>query len=222
VSETTDVPTNLDPHTLIVRSPGLGVFMTEDVEVLPIAMMRIISRLAVLPEYAMLCTVHISEDPFVSLRDRVELRCLDPVYKVYQAEIFFGWAESVSELKTCVFLRDYAIYEASKNSRKASQDGSINNTVPNEEKRCYDELVNLLSNLVMHESNASASFRNQSDLPIAFFVDSTRFKAGDRNLFSRALMHAFYLEKRLFNTDPASHYNLPIDNTFAVGTIVYC
>jgi len=222
-AETTDVPTNLDPHHLIVRSPGLGVFMTEDVEVLPIAMIRIISRLAVLPEYAMLCTVHISEDPFVSLRDRVELRCLDSGYKVYQAEIFFGWAESVSELKTCEFLRDYAVYEASQNSRKASKD-SINNTVPNEEKRCCDELVNLLSNLVMHESNASASFRHKSDLPIAFFVDSTRFKAMNRNLFSfsRALMYAFYIEKKLFNTDPASHYNLPIDNTFAVGTVVYC
>jgi len=57
-----------------------GTTVTENVRALEQTLVR--SPLEVMPEYAVLCTVHIAEDPFIAVRDRVHFYCLDPVNKV--------------------------------------------------------------------------------------------------------------------------------------------
>jgi K+ transporter len=204
----------------LLRSPGVSIYMTSDVETFPIAMLRLASRLGVVPEYAVLCTVHITEDPFIPPSDRVHLCCLDPSYKIYQVEIFFGWAESLSSMTTCQFLKDYA-------STQISQDKTIGakpkyrSTVLNAKEECKEELIQLLSHLDVEEG-LSASFSHIPDLPIVFFVDDTTYKSKSANFFAKALMYAFHFERKIFGVDPVKHYQLPVNNTIEVGTVVFC
>jgi hypothetical protein len=209
------------PEQTLVRSPGVSIYMTSDVEKLPIAMLRLTCRLEVIPEYAVLCTVHIAENPFIALCDRVHLCCLDPANKLYQAEIFFGWAESLSKMATCKFLRDYAVFHNSQKTKHAEEPKNNINTAPSIKEEREEELIQILSNLEV-EDGLSATFSHKPSLPIVFFVDDTTYKSKTGNIFARALLYAFQLEKRIFGMDPKEHYQLPVNNTIAVGTIVFC
>lgn len=204
----------------LLRSPGVSIFMTNDVETLPIAMLRLASRLGVIPEYVVLCTVQITEDPFVSPFDRVHLCCLDATYKIYQAEIFFGWAEPLSSMRTCKFLKDYAEIQTSE-SNESKVKSKYRLSALNAKEECQKELIQHLSHLVV-EDGLSASFNHAPDLPIVFFVDDTTYKSKSANIFVRALMYAFHFERKIFGVNPVKQYQLPVNNTIEVGTVVFC
>lgn len=210
-----------NPEQILLRSPGVSIYMTSDVEKLPIAMLRLACRLEVMPEYAVLCTVHIAEDPFIALGDRVHLCCLNPANKLYQAEIFFGWAESLSKMTTCKFLRDYAVFQKTQKTKNAEEPKNNINTAQSIKEEREEELIQILSNLEV-ENGLSATFSHNPSLPIVFFVDDTTYKSKTGNIFARALLYAFQLQKRIFGMDPKEHYQLPVNNTIAVGTIVFC
>jgi len=204
----------------LLRSPGVSIFMTNDVESLPIALLRLASRLGVIPEFAVLCTVQITEDPFVSPSDRVHVCCLDASYKIYQAEIFFGWAEPLSSMTTCKFLKEFAelqISESNEDKRKLK----YCSCALNDKEECKKELYQLLSHLDVEEG-LSALFDHMPDLPIVFFVDDTTYKSKSANIFIKALMYAFHFERKIFGVNPVKHYQLPVNHTIEVGTVVFC
>jgi hypothetical protein len=128
-------------------------------------------------------------------------------------------------MMTCKFLIDYAVFMTSHQSinstGKVKMSSILAQTTTSECTGREKELLHILSKLEV-EDGLSASFTHNPKLSIAFFVDDTTYKSKTGSTFSRALLYAFRLEKRMFGMDPKKHYQLPVSNTIEVGTLVFC
>lgn len=185
------------------RGSGIAIFLTPHENEMPIAMLKLMSRLGVLSRYVILLTITTSSEPFVFAEDKIRVSVVDGDLDIYSFVLTYGWAEPLSEMNIALFIRD-AVTD-----------------VHEVEQLLPDEMAKLLKGLDLEKKGSTVVLRN-SDKPVSLFVNSHITKAADgRNFIMRVVITAYTLLRRLFHSSPVEYFNLPANNTTEVGTVLF-